>query len=567
MSSVPTSTLPHSASNPTTEPSPRWTIPRYEWLACAAVIVALVALRIHFVTHAGGMWRDEAHSVDVARIAQFPTWQDSFPILWINFLRLWIQLWGSSSDTCVRIAGLLCGLLMLVAAIWAPQGRARAIPWTTLILFGLSPVAISYGTEVRGYSLGVATQLWMIGAMQRFLLRPSGRGGLNLVVASLFAVQGAFSNSFLLLAGSMAAGIICIQEKRWKTLLALGANGLLAAATVSPYFIILLPQLTSDWVMLVRQEFSVRWYLKSMALAFGAGGAASLSAWALLCGGAAYAVKSTPSQPPLVSESEGTVRSGKPGAFEMMFLVFGTILVLAYLKWLKLSTNDWYYLPLMGLWAFSIDSVIATWPPSQSLSQRKLVIAILLAAVQVPAIWGAANLRLTNADLAAKSITALATKQDLVVVFPWYYGISLQRYYHGPAPWICLPKVTKTEVPGVIIHADGYRALKVAMMRENSLSAELAQVRETLQRGGRVFVLGDFPVPQPGAIVTQLPIAPNSPHGWSEPAYNKMWMQQLGAELLAHGDEMHSLPIETEQPIHNLESFRIYVVSGKPAQE
>jgi len=56
-----------------------------EWLACAGVILGLVLLRINFASQAGALWRDEVHSVNVARDPQFPLWYDSFPVLWIAF--------------------------------------------------------------------------------------------------------------------------------------------------------------------------------------------------------------------------------------------------------------------------------------------------------------------------------------------------------------------------------------------------------------------------------------------------------------------------------------------------
>ena len=534
-----------------------------EWLACAIIVVGLVALRIHFVSQAGGMWRDEAHSVDVARDDRFPAWQDSFPILWIQFLRVWISVWGSSDDSGLRSAGLFCGLLMLGSALWAAQGRGRTIPWATLILFGLSPVAVTYGSEVRGYALGVATQLWMLGALQRFLLRPTGWGGLHLTLASLIAVQAAFPNSFLLLAGSLSAGILCVRERRWKSFLVFAANGILAAATVSPYILVLLPRLTGDWVVVVRQEFPITWYLMQMKYAFSAGGPLPLAAWILLGLGTTWAVQTGLFQSPESQPSTVTVRSGKPGAFEFMLLGFGTVLILAYLKWLKVPTFEWYYLPLMGLFAFCFDSVMATWTFTPRASLTKLGIALFLGAVQIPSAWSAANLRMTNVDLAGQAVTSVATQNDLVVVIPWYFGIPLQRYYHGPAPWICLPRVTQTEVPGIVIHADGYRAVKAAMMRNNSLEAELAQVRETLQRGDRVFVLGLFVPSRPGDAMIELPPAPHSRYGWSETAYETQWRQQLGIELRNHSTQIEEHPLENRQVIHMHEHCQLFVATGR----
>ncbi len=541
----------------------RWTMIRYEWLACAIVIVGLIVLRIHFVSHVGGLWRDEVHSVDVARNPLFPMWQDSFPILWIAFLRGWVFVCGNSDDGSMRLAGLFCSLLMLGAGLWAAQGRSRAVPWTTLILFGMSPVVITFGTEVRGYALGAAAQFWMLGSMQRWLLRPSIRAGVVLVIASVVAVQTAYANSFLLLAGSLSAGIICVSEKRWRAFLFLMANGVFCAATVSYYILVLLPSWTSDWVVVVRQEFPMSWYLLRMRDAFESGGPLPMLAWGLLCFAAAFGVKRRFNRSTESPNPTATGSSGPTGAFELLLLVCGTLLVLLYLKFLNVPTTDWYYLPILALWAFCLDNMIATWTPRPESPIFRLGTAMLLGAILFPATWRAANVRLTNVDLAAKAIAAIATEQDLVIAQPWYFGIPLQRYYHGSAPWISLPMVNTTEVPGTVIHADGYRAVKAAMMSKNSIAAELSRVRETLQRGGRVFVLGHVQLPRPGDPVIDLPPAPNSPHGWSDNAYQGLWRQQLGFELQAHSKEIHPVPLETLQSVNQYENCDLYVAEGR----
>lgn len=529
-----------------------------EWLAGAAVIVGLVLLRINFAAHAGGLWRDEVHSVSVARDPRFPLWYDSFPVLWIAFLRLWITVCGSSGDAAVRQAGFACSLLLLAAAVWAPRSRSRTVPWTSLVLFGLAPLVITYTTEVRGYALGVATQLWMLGALARWLLRPTRLSGINLVIASLVAVQAAFANSFLLLAGSLSAGLVCLLEKRWRALLALTANGVLAAATVSPYILVLLPSATRDWLVIVRHDFPTWWYVPRVMEAFASGGWLPGLAWWLLSGAVVFAalkgfVRSEPREPP-----DGSDHGEWNRAFEPLLLVVGTILILAYLMWMKVATEEWYYLPLLGLWAFCIDSAMGTWSRSPLRCALRLGAALFLGLVQIPAAWNAANVRMTNVDLLAESVAALATKNDLVVVTPWTNGITLERYYHGAAPWMCLPEVKTTEFPGVLLHTDGYRAFKEAMMRKNPIEAGLSRIRETLRHGGRVFVLGQIRSLRRGQHPVQVPPAPNSPFGWSMRPYREAWAQELSYELQADATEMHRLRVDVAQPVNSLESAELY---------
>ena len=50
-----------------------------------------------------------------------------------------------------------------------------------------------------------------------------------------------------------------------------------------------------------------------------------------------------------------------------------------------------------------------------------------------------AGMRMTNMDLIARSLSKAVNKKDLIVVNPWYCGISFQYYYSGAAPWTTLP--------------------------------------------------------------------------------------------------------------------------------
>jgi hypothetical protein len=209
------------------------------------------------------------------------------------------------------------------------------------VLFGMAPVVTNYGTEVRGYALGVATQLWMLGALQRWLLRPTRRSGINLVIASLVAVQ-TYVNSFLLLAGSLFAGLVCLLENHWRALFALTANGVLAAATVSPHILLLLPSVTGDWVVIVRDDFPISRYVLRIIEAFGSGGWLPGLAWCLLGGAAVYGAFKGFVRPDQREKSDGSVDREWNRAFEPLLLVVGTISVLAYLMWLKVSTAEWY---------------------------------------------------------------------------------------------------------------------------------------------------------------------------------------------------------------------------------
>jgi hypothetical protein len=533
---------------------------RTEWIAGALVLLALVALRVNFTWHAGGLWRDEVHSIDVARDSRFPLWKDSFPILWTAALRLWTTLSGSSTDFTARLAGLASSLLAIAAAVWAPQCRRKNVPWATLVLLGLNPIFVTYGTEVRGYALGVATQLWMFGAVARWLLQPSRGGAINLVVASLVAVQAAYVNSFLLLAASLSGGFVCLFERRWKALLFLALNGIVAALSVSPYVFVLLPMMTADWAVIVRRDPGLSWYLEKMTDTIDAGGdAAAASWWLLLCLLSFRTIHEA-----LRPRARLPANRGAAGGFELLLLVFSTTLAMGYLSFLKVRTEEWYYLPVLATWAYCIDSRVSAWLPTSGVRAIGLAAILLVGAIQFPSAWKAANVRMTNVDLMARAIADQATERDLIVVVPWHFGIPMERYYHGPAPWTCLPAVEGREVEGIMIHADGYRAVKAAMIRETPIAGELARIRRTLREGGRVYVLGQMEFLREGERPVELPPAPNSIYGWSGGAYDWAWKQQLSFELQSQRAEIRPLSLECQQAINPFETCQVYVAS-RPA--
>src|SRR5215831_13254255 len=91
----------------------RW-LTRAEWGVCVGGTVVALVLHIILLTHAGGLWRDEVSTV---QLANFPTigemWRllgrDSFPALFPILLRIWSAIGLGGSDFSLRIVGFLMG--------------------------------------------------------------------------------------------------------------------------------------------------------------------------------------------------------------------------------------------------------------------------------------------------------------------------------------------------------------------------------------------------------------------------------------------------------------------------
>jgi hypothetical protein len=143
-------------------------------VAACAIVVAGVAGRF---LSSGGLWLDEALSVNIAKLplGQLPgaLVQDGSPPLYYLVLHYWMLLFGQG-DFAVRA---LSGVISTVTLpfLWAAGKRAGGRPtaWAALVLGASSPWAIYYGTDTRMYSLmALEAILWYL-AVRRALELPS----------------------------------------------------------------------------------------------------------------------------------------------------------------------------------------------------------------------------------------------------------------------------------------------------------------------------------------------------------------------------------------------------------
>jgi hypothetical protein len=165
------------------------------------------------------------------------------------------------------------------------------------------------------------------------------------------------------------------------------------------------------------------------------------------------------------------------------------------------------------------------------------------------------RLRMTNADLVARRLASVAAPDDLVLVSPWYYGVSFDRYYRGPATWMTLP-----DLPEHGIHR--YDLLKSRLAAPHPIDDVLAAAQRTLSGGHRVWLVGQLRLPPPGQAPPVLPPAPASPAGWHDFPYVESWASQLGAMLRAHAAALARVPVPSPDPVSPLEDMTLAVAAG-----
>ena len=140
---------------------------------------SLLSLDLHvsFLLHAGGLWRDEVVSFNVATqptLAQVheAVRFDSFPSFFHLLLRGWLGLVGSASDLGTRGLGLLIGLAVLAAFWWNARVFRSRIPLFSLLLLGISGLCVRTTDAIRAY--GILRESTMTATRTFFLIDPQG---------------------------------------------------------------------------------------------------------------------------------------------------------------------------------------------------------------------------------------------------------------------------------------------------------------------------------------------------------------------------------------------------------
>jgi hypothetical protein len=141
---------------------------------------------------------------------------------------------------------------------------------------------------------------------------------------------------------------------------------------------------------------------------------------------------------------------------------------------------------------------------------RIALLGVLLATacITVPCAYPLLSSRLTHVDLLARRLAAEAALGDLIVVAPWYCGITFDRYYKGSAAWSTLPPLQDHS-----LHR--YDLLRAQLQNRDAIQPVLGQIAATLQAGNTVWVAGHMHIFRAGTPPPDdLPPAPLPGSGW-----------------------------------------------------
>ena len=407
----------------------------FESVTVTLLALLVTALHVRFVTNVGGLWRDEANSVNLATLPSFAEmWRvldfDSFPILFFAVLRGWTAIFGANDDLALRVLGLITGLGILGAA-WA-SGRSFSIKWPilSLALIGLNPMLIRYGDSTRAYGLGILLILLTLRSFWRLVDSPGPPTTRRIIEATLLAVlsvQCLYYNSVLLLAIAAGATAVAIQSRAWRTLCVILGIGMLAAASLLPY--IPMMRRMREWTFLVSDPdggFAWLWMRACEVL----GSPSRLGIWlwpALVIVGLVIAAGVWAMGRRRPETFPGRIPTAV--LFAAVTLAVGVASYAGFLRVLNYWTQPWYYITLAAFVACLLEVLFGAWPATSkskvALRVVRLAVALLLLCVAARPAWKELPTRHTDVDLIAGRLHQLATKDDLIVVPPWQCAISL----------------------------------------------------------------------------------------------------------------------------------------------
>lgn len=522
----------------------------FEWTA--ALAGTLLSLYWHWVNlqGSGGLWRDEAHSATLARLPAIgEIWKalsfDSFPILSTLALRAWSATAWGASDVGLRWFGLLVGAAIL-AALWLNAWRtARVPPTLSVLLWGLAPMSIHFGDAIRPHGFGILTMLVAWGLVWQVVRRPSPLNASLASLAAVAAVQSLYQNAFFVLVVVSSGVLITAIERRWRAAALVLAIGALAALSLLPY----LPSIRAarEWAPVARTHADDLAYVCRRLIAVLRNAGVYYAAVWLVSSAAAVALVAAQ-----VIRRDGRCGAWPLGLYGLSTITVGGACQLVLLGQAGVMTQPWHYLLTLALAATALDALLGPPPAFAWLRAAALVIGACL-------LWplDAEFLRRdhTNIDKIAGYLNENAGPRDLVVVAPWYHGVTFHRYYHGEAPWTTLPPFRE-------IKLHRYDELKRLMQSPQAHVPVLNQVSATLKRGGRVWTLGDFPFLQPGQHVPPWPRVPDPATGWDSEPHLKYWMYVTGDYLQRHAAERTMVVLDDTVATGRLERTDLWISSG-----
>ena len=532
-----------------------------DWLSsserglAALLLVLLLGLHGLLLMHAGGLWRDEVNTVQVANLPGLgAVWEnlqyDSFPILWFLLLRAW-ALVGGGGDGSYRLLGFLVGLGIVGGLLWNARRLNISVPLISLLLLAFNPAVIRYGDSMRAYGLGIVLFLVMFGVVWKVATAPTRRNVIVATIVAVLCVQTLYYNAVLLLALCAGGAAVAMRHRQWPRIGLLLGVGLVAAGSLLPYVKVI--SAAATWNDMVRiTDFDLAWFWEKLTQTTGASGEGMAAVWVgLVCVGVATGIgaqirpqwlRATPAQKDL-------------GLFCVTALVVGLAAYFIFLKILSYPTQPWYYVALLALVAITLEGLFSLLANRRAGRVLRLLVVLVAVMLTFRSTAEQAHQRHSNLDLIAGHLARQAAREDFIVVAPWYLGISFGYYYKNATPWMTLPPIGDHTV-------HRYDLVKEQMLlpgRADAVQPLLRRLDATLMAGHRVWMVGVANFASAGEAS---PGAGQTQDSLSEADYFALWSRQVGLHIQRRATRVDVIAVPVDGPLGNYENAPLYRVEG-----
>ncbi|MDQ6911798.1 MAG: hypothetical protein M3128_02870 [Verrucomicrobiota bacterium] len=509
-------------------------VSRFAGIVAIVVTLACGSLHIIFGLHAGGLWRDEIGSLEIATMRTFSElWSnlafESFPALFPLLLRAVASV--SASDHALRIFGVVIGLCIL-AALWLNARTFRiGFPLVALALIGGNAHMIRYGDSIRGYGIGILFILLSLGAFWRLVESCTVVNAMIAGLCALLSVQALYYNSVLIFAVCLGAVAVALRRKNFALVLIVLSIGAIAALSLLPYWPII--QRVHQWDFVWKVPFTPAHMWGRFSETLGSPVHALLWVWPAL-----FLLA--------VIVSTAAFRRAKMedrDVFTFFSLIVGVLGYGVFLRVLGYQTQPWYYITLMAFSALCFEIILA-----RALLARALFALAFVGITFFPA-TRALHQRQTNMDLVAARLEELAAPADFIIANPFPFGIPLHHYYHGTTSIETVPPLSDLRT---------HRADQlVAQMRApNPLAPVFQKMEETLRNGHTVWLVGSVPILAPNQKPLEV-----VPGGMSGDFY-RAWGEQTASFLQLHAEQFERVRVPLSQPVMHYENVPLSSFRG-----
>jgi hypothetical protein len=400
----------------------------------------------------------------------------------------------------------------------------------------------------------MASMLFAYGSIWMVAENPRRRNICIAALVALISVQCVYYNSIMVMVFCAAGALIGLRRRGWRGIVPFLVIG--AVALFPMVFYLGMIERLHSWNVLVHRDIGAVWLWRNFSKVLAAAGPVTYCGWlALFIVGVVTAFCF---QLRSVGKNLSAVQKDLL-LYAATAMSVGAVAHFIFLFMLHYPTEPWYYLTLVALIAVSVDAVFGVLAYASWFRMSRLALAVLPALICFNTVLNAVEIRQTNVDLIAKKLTLEVAPGDLVIVDPWFVGLTFQRYYNGPAPWDTLP-------PMEFHTYHRYDIIKERMMATHPIDSLLSRAEDVLRSGHHVWVVGTLPGLPPGSPEPYLPPAPQSPAKWEDSAYIELWHWQAGYFFQTHAIRGRTFSVPDQaSAVNHYEKHRYQVFEGAQA--